>query len=123
MRSKEMEKELELQDRSLDDLESAVGTLGRLGREINAEIGEQNAMLLDLDHDMEENLQGLNLISKQTSALVKKAGKTLALLLRTMTSFFSQAANDGVRSSPHSPSSSSFSSTSSSSSSSRDETP
>mmetsp|Transcript_21651 Transcript_21651/g.66747 ORF Transcript_21651/g.66747 Transcript_21651/m.66747 type:complete len:100 (-) Transcript_21651:25-324(-) len=74
MRNKTLERELEMQDRSLEELSQSVGTLSKMGREIKSELDEQNAMLNDLEDAMDENLEGMALISKRTSDLVKKAG-------------------------------------------------
>mmetsp|Transcript_9116 Transcript_9116/g.29538 ORF Transcript_9116/g.29538 Transcript_9116/m.29538 type:complete len:100 (-) Transcript_9116:158-457(-) len=74
MRSETMEQELEMQDRNLDELSQSVGTLSRLGREIKSEIEDQNSMLNDLEDAVDQNLEGMSLITKKTTDLVNKAG-------------------------------------------------
>lgn len=69
-----MRQELELQDHSLSQLSASVSTLSRLGYEIKSELEQQNEALDDIENSMDENLEGMALISKQTSALVKRAG-------------------------------------------------
>jgi len=63
-----------MQSESLDQLSESVSTLHRMGHEIKNELDEQNALLNDVEIGMDENLHGLSIISKQTNALVKKAG-------------------------------------------------
>ena len=80
-----MEREMEMQDRNLDELSQSVGNLSKLGREINAELTEQNTMLNDLEDAMDQNLEGMSLISKKTNDLVKRAGgKRWCALITTL---------------------------------------
>lgn len=69
--------ELEMQDQALGELSESVSNLHRLGHQIRDELDEQGTMLEDVEHGMDENLESMSLISRQTSALVKRAGQSV----------------------------------------------
>lgn len=76
-RSSQMEREFELQERNLGELSESVSRLSRLSLQIRNELDDQNEELLQLERGMDENLEGMSLVSRQTSALINQAGELL----------------------------------------------
>lgn len=74
-----MEREFELQERSLGELSESVSRLSRLSLQIRNELDDQNEELLQLEQGMDENLEGMSLVSRQTSALINQAGQRLTI--------------------------------------------
>lgn len=59
------------QDMALDNLNSAVDRLERIGREVNVELKEQNLMLTQLDDDLDDAGNKMNFVMAKLAKLLK----------------------------------------------------
>ncbi|CAI5734435.1 unnamed protein product [Peronospora destructor] len=66
--------ERQKQDENLDELHSAVKRLGDISLNISVEMDTQNKMLDDLSDDTDKAKQALDVVTKQTQALIKQSG-------------------------------------------------
>mmetsp|Transcript_20381 Transcript_20381/g.26338 ORF Transcript_20381/g.26338 Transcript_20381/m.26338 type:complete len:128 (-) Transcript_20381:283-666(-) len=73
--------QLKKQDEGLEMLSMSASRLGELSMNIHTELEDQNRMLSEMDEDLERAEGDLDLVTKKTKELVKKAGGTKNCLL------------------------------------------
>ncbi|KAJ1446209.1 hypothetical protein M885DRAFT_547392 [Pelagophyceae sp. CCMP2097] len=62
------------QDESLGQLSSSIERLGLMGRDIHGELEEQGQLLDDVERAVDKTTETMLFVTKQTDALIKKAG-------------------------------------------------
>lgn len=69
------------QDSQLDEMSVSLAKIGGMGRAIHEELGEQDKIITDLEHDVVSTNSRLEAVQKKMAAVMKKAGVKGQLML------------------------------------------